>query len=500
MRAKATGASAPGQPDDPAAVPLDYVPIGAGPNGAILVAHDRHRLTQVVARALVPARTLRVGADSHDASLVTQIESKAVRQQRRLRRHARARQWAWLLAAVGLPFLVAALLGLLAIPGRELPAIGEAVAPFLGSAGGSAGGLPLAALISLLPSAWLIRRARRVIGTRPGARGAEAALNVAPVEVRDDAAPFLAATDTLLADIGDLLGGRARIDGQRALRLATQFDRLKRLAAHYNVTGVHAFAADMAAQFRLAGRPPRRLIPGLYARRNSVHIASITSPYDPRARPRVPAIVSVPALLVPGIAAAVVIFLAAGVFRLSADDALILVPNEAAAFPSSGSVLALGKGIDGPSRASAETLSVIQGPGLFWTWPRPITDRRLINLTDRAAPVTLVFPTEAEPEDLVVQFQYDVTDLTAFVRLGVPQFADQFIAAILREGLVQLLATWRDSLVAEFDGDTEAVNQELRSDMQQFLNRFVDVANANEQLTGLGIILKPQPRFGIERT
>ena len=500
MRGQGTGANAQGQADDPAAVPLDYVPLPAGPNGAILVAHDRHRLTQVVARALVPARTLRVGAVPHDASLVTQIESKAVRQQRRLRRHARARQVARLLAAAGLPFLVAALLGLLAMPSRALPAIGPAVAQFLGSAGGSAGGLPLAAVISLLPSAWLIWRARRVVHTRPRARGTEAALNVAPVEVRDDAEPFLAATETLLADIGDLLGGRARIDGQRALRLATQFDRLKRLAARYKVAGAHAFAADMAAQFRLAGRPPRRLIPGLYARRTSVQIASITSAYDPAARPRVPAILSVPALLAPGMLAAVVIFLAAGVFRLSADDALIVVPNEAAAFPSSGSVLALGEGFDGPAQASAETMSVVQGPGLFWTWPRPITDRRLVNLTDRAAPVTLVFPTEAEPEDLVVEFQYDVTDLTAYVRLGVPQFADQFIAAILREGLVQLLATWRESLVAEFDGDAEAVNQELRSDMQQFLNRFVDVANANEWLTGLGIILKPQPTFDIERT
>ena len=487
-------------PDDPAAIPLEYVPIPVGPDGSMLIAHDRHRLSQVAALALVPARTLRVGSLPHDASVVAQIESKAVRRQRGLRRNARARQWTQLIAAAGLPFLVAALLGLLALPLRSVSVVGDAVADFVGTAGGSVGGLPLAAVITLLPSAWLIRRARRVVAARPAARGAETALRVAALQVRDDAGPFLAAADTILADVDDLLGGRARIDGQRALRLATRFDRLKRLAAHYDVAAVQAFAADMAAQFRQAGRPPRRLIPGLYARRNSVHVAAATSPYDPASRRRVSALLSVPALVLLGGVAALFTFLAAGVFRLSADDALILVPNEAVAFPSSATVLALGRGFDGADNPSADALSVLEGPGFFWAWPQPVTERRVINLTDRHAPVTLILPTEAEPEDLVVQFQYDVTDLTAFIRLGVPELADQFITAILREGLTQLLGSWRESLVQEFDGQTASVNQELRSEMQQFLNGFVDVANANERLTGLGIILKPQPGFSFQRT
>ena len=487
------------QPDDPAAIPLEYVPIRAGPDGSIVIAHDRHRLTQVAARALIPTRTLRVDALAHDASVVARIESKALRRLRRLRRNARARQWAQLIAAVGLPFLVAALLGLLALAIRGVPAVGDAVADFIGSAGGSLGGLPLAAIISLLPSAWLVRRAGRVVAGRPAARGTEGTLQVAALQVQDDAGPFLAAADALLADIGGLMSGRTRIDGQRALRLATRFDRLKQLAALHGLVAVQAFAGDMAAQFRRAGRPPRRLIPGLYARRNSVQIASVVAPYDPSTRGRLSEIVSIPALLLLGGAGAFVAFLAAGVFRLSADDALVLVPNEAIAFASSASVFALGEGFDGPERPSVDTLSVVQGPGLFWAWPQPVVERRLVHLADRNAPVTLVFPTEAEPEDLVVEFRYEVTDLTAYVRLGLPEFADQFVAAILREGLVQLLGSWRDSLVTEFDGNTASVTQELRSDMQVFLNRFVDVANANERLTGLGIILRPQPDFSFRR-
>lgn len=493
-------ASITAERDDPAAIPLDYVPIPAGPNGSVLIAHDRHRLRQVAGRALIPARTLRVDALPADASVVDRVEATAVRGLRRSGRHARARLLAHVIAAVGLPFLVAALLGLLSAPIRNVPAVGAAGADFLGSAGGSLGGLPLAVVISLLPSAWLIRRAHGRVAARPLARGAESAVRVADLQVREDAGPFLAAADGLLADIGSLMSGRPRIDGQRALRLATRFDRLKQLAAHYNQVAVHAFAADMAAQFRQAGRPPRRLIPGLYARRNSAHIASVIAPYDPASRPRVPTFVTVPAILLLGALAAVVTFLAAGVFRLSADDALILLQNEAAVFPGSAGVFALGRGFDQPSDTQVGTLSVVEGPGLFWSWPQPVTERRLINLTDREAPVILIFPTEAEPEDLVVQFHYDVTDLAAFIRLGVPEFADQFIAAILREGLEQLLGSWRDSLLTELDGETEAVNQELRSEMQQFLNRFVDVANANERLTGLGIILKPQPTFGFERT
>ena len=493
-------ASTTAERDDPAAIPLDYVPIPAGPHGSVLIAHDRHRLRQVVGRALTPARTLWVDARPGDTSAVDQIEAKAVRGLRRSGRHVRARLWVHVIAAVGLPFLVAALLGLMSVPIRNVPAVGASVADFLGSAGGSLGGLPLAVLISLLPSGWLIRRARGRVAAHPLARGAESALRVADLQVREGAGPFLAAADGLLADIGSLMGGRARVDGQRALRLATRFDRLKQLAAHYNQDAVQAFAADMAAQFRRAGRPPRRLIPGLYARRNSAHIATITSPYDPASRSRVPTFVTVPAILLLGALAAVVTFLAAGVFRLSADDALILLQNEAVIFPGSAGVLSLGKGFDQPEESGMGTLSVVQGPGLFWSWPQPVTDRRLINLTDRAAPVTLIFPTEAEPEDLMVQFQYDVTDLTAYIRLGVPEFADQFVAAILQEGLTQLLASWRDSLVTEHEGNNETVNEELRSGMDDFLNGFVDIANANERLTGLGIILKPRPDFSIQRT
>lgn len=485
---------------DPAAIPLEYVPIPAGPNGALLVAHDRHRLIQVAARALVPTRTLRVASFPHDASVVAGIEANALRRLRRSRRVARSRQWAQLIAAVGLPFLAAALLGLLAAPIRGVPAVGPPVADFMGSAGGTLGGLPLAALVALLPSAWLIRRAGRGVAMRPAAHGTEATLRVAALQVRDDAGPFLAAADTLLTDIGELLGGRRRIDGQRALRLATRFDGLKRLAAHYGLAAAEAFAADMAAQFRQAGRPPRRLIPGLYGRRTSVDPVSVTAPYDPSSRVRVSEILSIPGVLLLGAAAAVVAFFAAGVFRLSADDALILAPNEAVTFPSSASVFALGQGFDGPADPSVDTLSVVQGPGFFWTWPPPIVERRLVDLADRIAPVTLVFPTEAEPEDLVVQFEYDVTDLAVFMRVGAPEVADQFISAILREGLAQILGSWRDSLVTELDGNTARVNQELRSGMEQFLNRFVDVANANERLTGLGIILKPRPAYSLQRT
>ncbi len=492
--------SVPDRREDPAAIPLEYVPIPAGPNGSTLIAHDRHRLVQVVARALIPARTLRVGSLPHDSDAVPRVEAKAVKRLRRLRRHARARQWAQLVASLGLPFLVASLMGLVSVPIGYVPAIGEAVANFIGSSGGSLGGLPLAAVISLLPSVWLFRRARRQVAARPAARGTEKTLQVADLAVREDASQFLTAADALLAEIGSLMSGRSRIDGQRALRLATRFDRLTRLAAHYRVSAVQAFAADMAAQFRHAGRPPRRLIPGLYAKRNSAHVSTMVSPYDPATMSRAPTLVTVPAIFLVGALAAITSFLAAGVFRLSADDALVLLQNEAVVFPSSAGVFSLGQGFDQPSDSGAGTLSVVEGPGLFWSWPQPVTERRLINLTDREAPVTLILPTEAEPEDLIVQFQYDVTDLTAFVRLGVPEFADQFIAVILQEGLTQLLGSWRESLVAEFEGNSARVNEELQSGMGQFLGDFVDIANQNERLTGLGIILKPQPNFNIQRT
>ena len=178
-----------------------------------------------------------------------------------------------------------------------------------------------------------------------------------------------------------------------------------------------------------------------------------------------------------------------------------MLQNEAVIFPGSAGVLSLGKGFDQPEESGVGTLSVVQGPGFFWSWPQPVTDRRLINLTDRAAPVTLIFPTEAEPEDLVVQFQYDVTDLTAYHPAGGSRVRGSARGRHPAGG-PDATCWHRGATLSSpsIEGNSATVNEELRSGMDDFLNGFVDIANANERLTGLGIILKPRPDFSIQRT
>ncbi len=516
MSARQPAGRATAAAHDPAAAALEYAPLAAGPGGALLVAHDRQRLLEVVRHGLPARRTLRLASDparaqgtegaraaapSRDADLAARIERNARRRVRRLRRNARAGQAALGLAALGLPFLAAALLGLLALPIRSIPAVGGALADFVGSAGGSLGGLPLAAAICLLPSAWLLRRARRALARTPPAAGSGAALTDAPLEVRGDLAAFHAAAATLLIDVSGLMSGRSRVSGERAVRLAQRFERLRRLAAVHGAASVQAFAGDLAAQFRRAGQPPRRLIPGLYARRPSVSVAAAVAPYDPAAAPAVlPHAASLPARALLGAAAALGAFAAAGVFRLGADEALIFTPNEALLVPGNAAVIALGRGVDAPPTLRGDALNVVEGPGLFWAWPRPITDRQLVRLEARSVPVTTAFPTGGEPEDLEVEFHYDVADLRSYLLTGPPAVMDQLIAAILTQGLGEFVRAAREAAASQPGGDAASANQELRSGMGALLNQFVSIANANQRVVGMGVSLRARPDFRFLRS
>ena len=489
--------------DEFEALRLEYIPIPIGPNGSSLVAHDRFRLGRVLIHGLCPTRVLRVATRDQSMAgkaIVARIETIAIQQICRDRDTLRARQCSQLVVAFSLPFLVAALLGLAALPISRISVMVAPVAEFVGSAGGSLGGLPLAAAISILPSIWLVRRVFLRSATSFKSAQSKAMLTISPLESREDVASFLSEAKGLLAVISGLMNGRSYVDGERALQLAARFDQLRGLAARYGIVGVQALASDLAAQLRRAGRPPRRLIPGLYARRTMANVASMVEPYDPSASGRTPGIVSVVARLIMGVTLGIGCFVSAGIFLLTSDDALLLAPNEAVVFPSNSSVFALGKGFDGAPSSSVNITNVVEGPGVFWAWPRPLTQRWILRLAGRSALVATALPTGSKPEDVQVDFRYDVADLKHFVVLARPEFLDRVVSDTLEVGFAQFLRVVHTSLVEQYgSSDDERVNNELRLGMGEMLNRFISIANSDEQVSTLGISMRPDPEFSFKK-
>tara|TARA_Y100000588_G_scaffold382568_1_gene470317 strand:- start:16950 stop:18455 length:1506 start_codon:yes stop_codon:yes gene_type:complete len=485
---------------DLAAVPLEYVPIDVGPGGATLVAHDRNRLKQIVVEGLVPKRVLRVSSLPADVSIAARVESNAFQRARRLRRNAQAQFLAHVLAACGLPFLSATLLGLTAILFRDLTLFDGAIYSFLGSAGGSLGGLPLAIAISLVPSVLLVKRAYRVRAACPEPRFDEAMMAVTTLDVEQDAHEFFSSVEELVHDIGGLLAGKTSIGGDRAIRLARAFDELRAVAAAHHVHSVQALAGDIAAQFRGASRPPQRLFPGLYRRRPSVDISTVLAPYHPSRQARLPVAASIASTTLCGVLIALGTFLGSGVFRLSAEEALTLVPNEMVMFRSSASVVALGRGIDGPSTRSQDVMSVVRGPGLYWAWPRPLTDRTAIRLTDRLAEISVRYETQTSAEEVRVKFRYDITDLQAFVRLGPPELSDQVFRSALGQGFEEFVRGTRDMLVQQRGQVADvSVDKEMQAGMGVLANRFVSVVNTTKEISASGILLRSNPEIEFRR-
>ena len=489
--------------DDLDAPSLEYVPIPIGTNGSVLLAHDRYRLARVLIHGLCPVRVLRLATpDQRTAGkvFVERVEAAAIQRICRDRDRWRAWQCAQLVGAFGLPFLVAALFGLVALPINHLPVVGTTLSGFFSSVGATLGGLPLAVAISISPSILLFRRVfRRSFASFKSSR-TEAMLAISHLETREDVAQLLSEAKGVLNEIGGLMNDRLDIDGERALQLAAKFDQLRGLSARYGIVGVQVFASDLAAQLRRAGRPPRRLIPGLYARRTMVNMASMVEPYELAARGRRSGFVSVVAGLIMGVTLGVGCFIGAGIFFLRSNDALLVAPNEAVVFPSNASVFALGKGFDGPPAPIANTTNVVEGSGVFWAWPRPLTQRWLLHLADRSAPVTTAMPTGSEPEDIRVAFRYEVTDLEHFVVLAHPDFLDRFVSDALEVGFAQFLRVVRTSLVEQYGASDDArVNNELRSDMSEAVNRFISIANSDDQMSMLGISIQPDPAFSFKR-
>lgn len=482
-------------------MPIEYAPIPVGPNDSELVAHDRHRLSDALVRGIPIARTLRIDELPDDVATVARIEVGAIRRLRQAARAAQARRWRVYVSAAGLPFLTAALLGLLGVWLATIPIIGEPISGFVGTAGGNVGGLPLAAIIAALPSVWWIRRVRRAARAAPQPNLRPESVATSELTVNDDLGPFLADARETMRDIGGILSGNPRPGGEQAHRLATRFSALARMAARHEVPSVVAFAADASEQFRIASQPPARLIPGLRLRRRPASVVKILAPYMQRRTSRVQARGSRLLGIGSGLIVAAAAFFLAGVFGIRGDEALLLRSNEAVVFPSSSTVLALRHGFDGPTEASASTLTVVQGPGIFWSWPRPITERLLVPLTNRALEVAVPFPGDPPGQHLDVEFRYEIDDLKSFVaRMESFEEIDSALARVVTSELARGFADRYATEVAAPNAVPEPfIVAGLQEGAGELLDNFVEFTEVNSAFGTFGVTLRPEPSHSFTR-
>ena len=476
-------------------MPIEYAPIPVGPDDGMLVAHDRHRLSDAFVRGIPISRTLRIEGLPEDVASVARIEVGTIRRLRQAAQAAQARRWRVYVAAAGLPFLTAALLGLVGVWLGTLPIIGEPLGAFVGTAGGNVGGLPLAAVIAALPSVWWIRRVRRAARASPNLNLRPDSVATSDLTVQADLGAFAADAGETMRDIGGILSGNPRPGGEQAHRLATRFSALARIAARHDVPSVVAFAADASEQFRIASQPSTRLIPGLRLRRRPASVARILAPYLQRRPSRIAPRASRLLGVASGLVVAAAAFLVAGAFGIRGDEALLLRSNEAAVFPSSGTVLALRHGFDGPSEPNAGTLTVVQGPGFFWGWPRPITEREFVPLTNRVLAISVPFPGDPPGQRLDVEFRYEIDDLKSFVAtIESLDAIDAALARVVSEELADgFVERYEQEIAASNALPAQFIAAGLREGVSELLGRFVEFTEINDVFATFGVTLRPDP-------
>ena len=480
----------------PPSVHVEYAAITVGPNDSVLIAHDRRQLAEALVRGIPISRTLRIEGSPENVASVEAVEAGAMRQLRIAARTALTRRVSVYLASMGLPFLTAALLGLLGIWLQLIPSIGGPIGDFVGTAGAAGGGLPLAFVIAAMPSVWLIRRVHRAARKTPSLRLQQGPIAPSKLRVQGDLGAFAADARESMRGIAGILSGNPRLSGEQAHRLANRFNSLGRIAAQHGVPSVIAFAADAGEQFRQASQPPSQLIPGLRLRRRPASIAHILAPYSQQRSGRIGAAASLSLSTSLGLLIAALAFVLSGAFLITGDEALLLRSNESTAFPSSGTVLSLGRGFDGPSEADPATLTVVQGPGMFWAWPRPLSDRKLLRLSDQSLDVSVPFPGDQAGTTLQITFRYDISNLKSFVAtIESVEEIDLALARVVAVDLAQdFAAVYEHGLATtEAPSSPASISSQLRKSVGDRLNRFVAFTETSAAFASFGVTLRANP-------
>ncbi len=462
-----------------------------------LVAHDRQALIAAIAagdrrRGIQAAEDLVWSPESR----VRDIEEATLAHVRGRRSRLSHRRLYWRILALALPFLVTSLLGAAGLLIRQVPLIGAPASEFVGSAGTSLGGLPLGALIAILPSVWLWRRrASGQDGYWPRLpRRLPDALEFTPVP--GDIAGLLADLEATILESRQLAGHRRSATGADARRLEEIIHRAYRIARRASIEVAAAVYLDLRRRLHRAGRrSPRRL--GFLARRRAPAVfADLVAPYKPtNSRPSSALFTGIPRLA-GGVLAAGLIFLLAGLFRVGPNDFEVIRPNHAWAYPGSLDYLVATQfswvNVDGVEVSSAIP---VDGPGWFWTWPVPFTLREHIATVDRRVSAeALIGPRDETLFDTVqIDFRYSIQDSRAWVQQGLNVDAEAAVADILAQNLADFIEQQRQELIIQQRPDfTEA----LKDNMKPILERYLGIVNDSPEIRDLGVQIEGVTAFG----
>ena len=447
-----------------------------------LLAHDRRRVRDAIV-AGATERGLLGERPEMGAGQVFELERRLARRYAAARRRHFGQSAYLVLLALGSPFLAASLLGALGLAIAPLPLIGDVLGKFVGSAGASLGGLPLAALICSLPGLALVVKQLRKAPPLPRLPRRPRLQVTGGGELADG---FLEAASDLVDEARALVGGRFNLPHSDARRLAGVLWRLERLALEFGLTPAASAYADLAQSIYAFAAGPRG-----FGGRAQLRLRDVGADYDPDAADGGSAWLQLVLKPIGGIVIALILLAMSGVFRLAGDQFEIVRTNAVWQPPGSIDYVDLTRQtLTEVNFEGSDAAIAVPGPGWYWAPPPPLTRRELIARLDNVLSVDADIG-QAENDSVAtvrVRFSYLVKEPRAFVdarlRFDDP---DARAAAAAAELVSQVLAREREEL--ELTADPSASTELLRDNMAAVLEQAISASAEDETLDELGVLL-----------
>ena len=485
----------PAPPDDPtpkspppARPAADYVAVPNPLASGWLLAHNRNAVLEALISGR-PSRGLQSSQFDSDKARLIEHERAIRAAATAAHRRRNGQTWYLLIVALGSPFLIASLLGAAGLQLARLSTAAAPLAEFVGSAGASLGGLPLAAAICLIPGAALL--SRHFKQQRPAPRFAidnlKDIVDSGPLDPQ-----FQDAAADLINECRSLVGGRRSIPRSDARRVSSVLERLAALSRSYQGGPAAECYGDLARRVFLAAEAHNAL-----SARTQPRIDAILADYDPLAARRGSGRARMLGAPIGGIVIAVVLFGMAGIFRLADDQFEIVRTNGVWQPPGSINYVDLTRQrTTGVDFAGSDAAISVDGPGWFWALPQPFTRRLNVNRFDNVLSAQAEIGTAENDAVATVaaEFSYVIKDSRAYAQAALRSPGPELIASQASSDL--LTKNLQEArLMAEFDADPAAATERLRDGIESVLESVVAVSAQDPALAGLGVELLAIHRF-----
>ena len=465
---------------------------------ARLFAHDPQALSLALTGPGPQLRTLVSGDPDTSSGAgagiadIRDIEESALKRANTARRSQSTRRLFWRITAIGLPFTVASLLGALGLLVNTIPAIGPGVGEFVATAGSSVGGLPLGIAIAAIPSLFIVWKTSKRSDPGFASKPSKSGKRLDPQVHRKGGqghSDFLDEIQPLIEESRQLSSGRRSLTGENANRLEALFETMVRVSKRHGIPAAASMYGDFTTRMWRASALARRRIGFIALRRAPTRVADITAPYSTRESPRgvggIAAFFRLPA----GVLAALALFLLGGLYRLPPEEAEVLRPNQVFAFAQILDVISITNfSRDQLPEVYLDSVTAVDGPGWFWSWPAPLTQREHVNLSNRKVKVEsfLGLRGDGSTEIVSADITFSVRDTGKWVSLGRSSDGDREV----RDRLSQLLADHiadRKEERAGLPGRPANIAEAIKDEIVTVLTNFVSDVNIEAEVADLGI-------------